>query len=93
MINGAENFRGAPIDARKWRATVICAIRRRLSRFLSVTRPFFHLSEKRSKISGFFQGETVLSDGYRYEPARGSARGLRNGGVDFVPVNISEDQT
>jgi hypothetical protein len=35
----------------------------------------------------------VLSDGYRYEPAGGSARGLRDGGAGFVPVNIIEAQT
>ena len=89
MIDEAENSMDTPIDTRKWHATVICAIGRKLSRFLSVTRPFFHIFEYRD----FFQAETILSDGYRHEPSGGSTRGLRNGGADFVPVNISENQT
>ena len=92
MINEAENSRDAPIDTRKWHATVICAIGRRPSRSLSVVRPFFHIFENARNI-GIFQAETVLSDGSRYEPADGSARGLRDGGAGFVPVNISENQT
>ena len=35
----------------------------------------------------------VLSDGYRYNPAGGSAGGLRDGGAGFVPANIIEAQT
>ena len=89
MIIEAEKSRNVLIDTRKCHATVICAIGRKLSRFLSVTRPFFHIFEYRD----FFQAETVLSDGYRHEPAAGSTRGLRDGGAGFVPVNISEDQT
>ena len=92
MINEAENSRDAPIDTRKWHATVICAIGRRLSRFLSVPRPFFIFSKTLENIA-IFQAETVLSDGYRYEPTGGFARGLRDGGTGFVAANISEDQT
>ena len=92
MINEAENSRDAPIDTRKWHATVVCAIGRRLSRFLSVPRPFFYIFENARNI-GIFQAETVLSDGYRYDPADGSARGLRDGVTDSVAANISENQT
>jgi hypothetical protein len=60
--------------------------------FLSFTRPFFIFSKTLESIE-IFQAETVLSDGYRYELAGGFARGLRDGGGDFVPTNISEDQT
>ena len=93
MINEAENSRDAPIDTRKWHAIVICAIGRRLSRFLSVPRPFLYIFENARKYRDFFQAETVLSDGYRYEPTGGFARGLRDGGAGFVAANISEDQT
>ena len=55
MINEAENSRDAPIDTRKWHVTVICAIGRRLSRFLSVTRPFFHIFENARKYRDFFR--------------------------------------
>ena len=92
MIIEAEKSRDVLIDTRKCHATVICAIGRRLSRFLSVSRPFFHIFENARNI-GIFQAETVLSDGYRYDPANGSARGLRDGGTDFVAANISENQT
>ena len=53
MINEAENSRDAPIDTRKWHATVVCAIGRRLSRVLSVARPFFLYFRKRSKYRDF----------------------------------------
>jgi hypothetical protein len=53
MINEAENSRDAPIDTRKWHATVVCAIGRRLSRVLSVARPFFSYFRKRSKYRDF----------------------------------------
>ena len=92
MIIEAEKSRDVLIDTRKCHATVICAIGRRLSRFLSVPRPFFHIFENARKYR-IFQAETVLNDGYRYERAGGSARGLRDGDAGFVPVNISEDQT
>ena len=53
MINEVENSRNDPIDTRKWHATVICAIGRRLSRFLSVPGPFFHIFENARKYHDF----------------------------------------
>ena len=55
MINEAENSRDAPIDTRKWHATVICAIGRRLSHFLSVPRPFLYIFENARKYRDFFR--------------------------------------
>jgi hypothetical protein len=62
---------------------------RRLSRFLSVTRAFFIFSKTLENI-GIFHAETVLSNGYRYEPAGGSARGLYVCISEFIPGSTNK---